>query len=72
MERKATFEESLKRLEEITGKLKSDETGLEDAIKLYEEASKLSKDLTKRLDGVKRKLESIDADGNVEEVELDE
>ena len=37
-EKKTTFEESLKKLEEASEKLKSQETSQEDAIKNYEEA----------------------------------
>jgi exodeoxyribonuclease VII small subunit len=38
-----SFEESLKRLQEISELLESDETGLEKSIELYEEGVKLSK-----------------------------
>lgn len=64
-----SFETDLKRLEEITGKLKSDETGLEESLKLYEEASALSKKLTKTLEDVRRRIETVSQDGTVETVE---
>lgn len=38
-----SFEDSLKRLQEISEQLESDETGLEKSIELYEEGVKLSK-----------------------------
>lgn len=63
-----SFETDLKRLEEITAKLRSDETGLEESLKLYEEAAQLNKKLTKTLEEVKRKIEMVSADGSVETV----
>ena len=55
-----SFESDLKRMEEITDLLKKDDTGLEDAIKLYEEATALGKKLSKTLSEIERKIE-IDA-----------
>ena len=63
-----SFETDLKRLEEITAKLRSDETGLEESLELYEEAAQLNKKLTKTLEEVKRKIEMVSADGSVETV----
>lgn len=63
-----SFETDLKRLEEITAKLKDEETGLEESLKLYEEAAKLSKSLTKTLEDVKRKIEIVSQDGSVSEM----
>ena len=63
-----SFEIDLKRLEEITAKLRSDETGLEESLKLYEEAAQLNKKLTRTLEDVKRKIEMVSADGSVETV----
>ena len=54
-----SFESDLKRMEEITEKLKSDETGLEESIKLYEEASALGKKLSKTLNDIQRKVEKV-------------
>lgn len=64
-----SFETDLKRLEEITAKLKSDETGLEESLALYEEASRLNHRLTKTLEDVRRRIEQVSADGSIEEVE---
>lgn len=64
-----SFETDLKRLEEITAKLKSDETGLEESLALYEEASRLNRRLTKTLEDVRRRIEQVSADGSIEEVE---
>ena len=64
-----SFETDLKRLEEITAKLKSEETGLEESLALYEEASRLNRRLTKTLEDVRRRIEQVSADGSIEEVE---
>ena len=63
-----SFETDLKRLEEITGLLKADETGLEESLKLYEEASALNKKLTKTLEEVRRRIETVSSDGITEEL----
>ena len=64
-----SFESELKHLEELAAKLKSEDTGLEESLKLYEEASALEKKLTKTLDEVRRRVESVSADGSVEEID---
>ena len=54
-----SFESDLKRMEEITDLLKKDDPGLEDAIKLYEEATALGKKLSKTLSEIERKIEIV-------------
>lgn len=66
-----SFESDLKRMEEITELLKKDETGLEEAIKLYEEASALSKKLSKTLKDIQRKVELVTSESEVELVTED-
>ena len=51
-----SFESDLKRMEEITQLLKNPETGLEKSIELYEEGSRLAKELSKTLDQIQRKV----------------
>ena len=63
-----SFESDLKRMEEITELLKKEETGLEESIKLYEEANALGKKLTKTLSEIQRKVEKVTSE---EEVELE-
>lgn len=63
-----SFETDLKRLEEVTELLKADETGLEESLKLYEEASALNKKLTKTLEEVRRRIETVSSDGITEEL----
>lgn len=67
-----SFETDLKRLEEITSRLKDENTGLEESLKLYEEASTLSKSLTKTLDSVKRRIEEVSQDGAIKESDLED
>lgn len=54
-----TFEEKLKRLEEINGFLKDPATGLDKAIELYEEGAKIKKDLEQSLENVERRIEKV-------------
>ena len=54
-----SFESDLERLEKITELLKDEKTGLEEAIKLYEEATGLSKKLSKTLSEIERKVEKV-------------
>lgn len=69
-----SFESDLKRMEEITDLLKNEDTGLEESIKLYEEASTLGKKLTKTLTEIQRKVERVTADDEMEmeTVEMDD
>ena len=61
-----SFETDLKRLEEITELLKDENTGLEKAIELYEEASKLTKSLNKTLSSLERRIEKVTSDDEFE------
>lgn len=54
-----SFEEKLKRLEEINQTIKDREIGLEDAVKLFEEGMKLSRELEKNISSVERKIEIL-------------
>ena len=61
------FETDLKKLEELTEKLRSEDTGLEESIRIYEEATQLTKKLNATLEDVKRKIEEVSRDGVVTE-----
>ena len=61
-----SFETDLKRLEEITAELKDENTGLEKAIELYEEAAKLTKSLNKTLSTLERKIEKVTSEDEFE------
>ena len=69
-----SFESDLKRVEEITQLLKNPETGLEKSIELYEEGSRLAKELSKTLDQIQRKVEKVTSidENELETVELDD
>jgi exodeoxyribonuclease VII small subunit len=54
-----SFEEALKALEAIVGKLESGETKLEESIRLFEEGMRLSGVCQKRLDEADRKIEVL-------------
>ncbi len=58
-EKKASFEDDLNELEKLTEKIKNPETGIEEAVELYERAAKISKKLTSSLRELKRKIESV-------------
>lgn len=58
-----SFESDLKKLEELTDKLRDENTGLEESLKIYEEATLLTKSLNKTLEETKRKIEEVSKDG---------
>ena len=61
-----SFESDLKRMEEISELLRKDDTGLEESIKLYEEASALGRKLTKTLTEIRRKVEMVTSEDEAE------
>ena len=69
-----SFESDLKRMEKITQLLKNPETGLEKSRELYEEGSRLAKELSKTLDQIQRKVEKVTSidENELETVELDD
>ena len=69
-----SFEEDLKRMEEITELLKNPETGLERSVELYEEGNKLAQKLSKTLDSIQRKIEKVTSidENEMETVPLDD
>ncbi|NLT51531.1 MAG: exodeoxyribonuclease VII small subunit [Ignavibacteria bacterium] len=56
---KDTFEESLKRLQEISDLLESGTVGLEDSVTLYEEGIVLSKKCFKQLQDAELKITEL-------------
>jgi exodeoxyribonuclease VII small subunit len=69
---KKTFEEKLKRLQEIVRILEDENTPLEESIKLFEEGVEISKELNEKLIEVKGKIEVIkkDAENKIKLEEL--
>lgn len=54
-----TFEEALKRLEEVVQKLEDGDVPLEQAFELFQEGMALSKQCSQRLDTVERRIEML-------------
>lgn len=52
-----TFEESMKRLEEMSEKIRDEETALDDAIRYYEEGIRCYKTCSEIIDSAKQKIE---------------
>ncbi len=68
-----SFEESLKRLEEIVDTLEAGNTPLEESIKLYEEGMMLAKSCMAQLNEAKLKLKKIQKNfgGTLEETDIE-
>ncbi|MEX0723143.1 MAG: exodeoxyribonuclease VII small subunit [Gracilimonas sp.] len=54
-----SFEEALKKLESIVGKLEDEDITLEDSVKLYEEGVKISKFCTEILEQAELRIEQV-------------
>ncbi len=70
-----SFEESLKRLEEISSLLDDEELGLDESIKLYEEGIELSKTCFTKLKEAELKISAMKKNletGSLEEVAFSE
>ncbi len=62
------FEDAIKKLEEIAKKLESENLGLDESVKEFEEGMKLSKVCTKMLNDAEKKINLlIDNDGEITE-----
>ena len=58
-QKKATIEELITRLEEITGEMEHPDTGLEQSIRLYEEGVRIADLCKKKLQDARQKIEVI-------------
>ena len=67
-----TFEEKIKRLEEISTILENDNLPLHDACKIYQEAKTLEKELNDELNESMKKLAFIVEDGQIKEIDINE
>jgi exodeoxyribonuclease VII small subunit len=54
-----TFEEAMKRLEEIAGLLEGDASTLDEALKLYEEGISLIRDCSSKLDAAEQRVKML-------------
>lgn len=62
-----SIEEKFEKLENLVNKLENEKLSLEESITLYEEAMKLSKELSIELNEVTKKVLLIQEDGKKEE-----
>jgi exodeoxyribonuclease VII small subunit len=59
-----SFEEALKELERIVGRLESGDASLQESIDLYERGDQLKKQCAARLDAAQARIEAIKLDGD--------
>lgn len=65
-----TFEDRLKKLEALVGRMESGELNLDDMIKSFEEGRKLVADCQKELEHIRLRIEKVTKDGTVEEMKI--
>ena len=58
-----TFEKSLESLEELVRELEAGDKGLDESLQLFEKGVGLSKELSKRLEDAKTKIEALSKEG---------
>lgn len=63
---KKTFEDSLRKLDEIVEALENEELSLEESVKKFEEGMKLSKFCAEKLDDAEKKIETMKNNLNAE------
>ncbi len=64
-----TIEESFAALDDMVKKLESDKISLEESFRLHEEAMKLEKHMSGRIEHVKKKMQIIAGNGETEDFE---
>ena len=64
------FEDNLKKLEGLVGKMESGELNLDEMIKAFEEGRKLVTDCQKDLDSIRQRIEKVTKDGQVAPLEV--
>ena len=60
MKKEHTFEEAMKRLEEIANKLENGQASLDESLALYEEGIKLVRYCNEKLDHAEQKIRILD------------
>ena len=68
---KMTFEQAIKRLEEIVDLLENNETSLDDSVELFQEGVQLSQQCSKKLGNVENKVSKILIDGQLEDFDVE-
>ena len=64
------FEDNLRKLEGLVGKMESGEMNLDEMIKAFEEGRKLVTECQKDLDSIRQRIEKVTKDGTVEELKI--
>ena len=64
------FEDNLKKLEGLVGKMESGEMNLDEMIKAFEEGRKLVTECQKDLDSIRQRIEKVTKDGSVAPLEV--
>lgn len=64
------FEDNLKKLEALVGKMESGEIGLDEMIKSFEEGRKLVTECQKDLESIRLRIEKVTGNGTVEELRV--
>ena len=59
------FEDNLKKLEGLVGKMESGELNLDEMIKAFEEGRKLVTECQKDLESIRQRIEKVTKDGSV-------
>lgn len=65
-----TFEEALKRLEEVVKLLEDENTSLDDSVNLFQEGMFLSNLCSKKINNVEEKVSKILIDGKLEDFNM--
>ena len=64
------FEDNLRKLEGLVGKMESGELNLDEMIKAFEEGRKLVTDCQKDLDSIRQRIEKVTKDGTTVPLEV--
>ena len=64
------FEDNLKKLEGLVGKMESGEMNLDEMIKAFEEGRKLVTECQKDLESIRQRIEKVTKNGQVEPLEV--
>ena len=64
------FEDNLKKLEGLVGKMESGEMNLDEMIKAFEEGRKLVTECQKDLDSIRQRIEKVTKDGTTESLNV--
>ena len=64
------FEDNLKKLEGLVGKMESGELNLDEMIKAFEEGRKLVTDCQKDLESIRQRIEKVTKDGSTVPLEV--